>query len=165
MKQGIRQGRAVAGSRAFTLIEVMIVIAIILALSGLVAVAVFQRRDDADIKLTRVSLNSLKAAMGLFKLDYRRYPNEEEGLAVLWDKELLAPDSDENLWKVYLEEKMATDIWGTEWGYREESETREDGFDLWSNGPDKDEGTEDDIMLFETDEDDDFGFGAPGGDG
>ncbi len=151
--------------RAFTLIEVMIVIAIILALSGLVAVAVFQRRDDADIKLTKVTLNNMKAAIGLFKLDYRRFPTEEEGLAVLWDKEMLDPDSDENAWKIYLEEKMETDVWGTEWGYRQESETREGWFDLWSNGPDKEEGTDDDIMLWETDEDDDFGFEPPSGGG
>lgn len=158
-------GPSARSRRAFTLIEVMIVIAIILALSGLVAVAVFQRRDDADIKLTRVSLNNLKSAMGLFKLDYRRYPFEEEGLAVLWDREMLDPESDENLWKTYLEAKMDTDVWGTEWGYRADSETRESGFDLWSNGPDKEEGTDDDIMLFETDEDDDFGFGSPSGGG
>ncbi len=165
MKQGTRRTRIARRRGAFTLIEVMIVIAIILALSGLVAVAVFQRRDDADIKLTRVSLNTLKSAMGMFKLDYRRFPYEEEGLAVLWDRELLDPESDENLWKIYLEEKMDKDVWGTEWGYRAESETRDTGFDLWSNGPDMEEGTDDDIMLFETDEDDDFGFGSPSGGG
>jgi general secretion pathway protein G len=155
-----------AGGRSgFTLIEVLIVIAIIVALGGLVAVAVFQRRDQATEDMARIDMQTMKNAMDMFKLDYDRWPTEEEGVAVLWDKELLDPDADESRWSMYLEEEMPTDRWGSEWGYREESEIREGYYDLWSLGPDKEEGTEDDIQLWESSEEDEFGFEGVAGTG
>ena len=163
MNQPISRVPTPSRRRAFTLIEVMIVLAIIVAMGGIVAVALFQRRDQADIRLTRVSLNNIKTAIDHFRLDYRRFPTEEEGLAVLWDGEMLDPDSDESIWGAYLEEKLDKDVWGSEWGYREESELIEGTYDLWSNGPDREEGTDDDIMLRELDEEDEFGFSEPGG--
>ena len=146
------------GRSGFTLIEVLIVIAIIVALGGLVAVAVFQRRDQATADLARADMQTLKSGLDLFRLDFERWPTEEEGLAVLWDKELLDPDSDESRWSSYLNEKMDTDRWGSEWGYRAESEIRDGYYDLWSLGPDKEEGTEDDIQLWESADEDEFGF-------
>lgn len=147
-----------AGRSGFTLIEVLIVIAIIVALGGLVAVAVFQRRDQATADLARADMQTLKSGLDLFRLDFERWPTEEEGLAVLWDKELLDPDADETRWNTYLNEKMETDRWGSEWGYRAESENREGYYDLWSIGPDKEEGTEDDIQLWESSDENEFGF-------
>lgn len=142
MKRTIR-GRAAAG---FTLIEVMIVIAIIVALAGLVGVALFARRDEAKVNLVRTDLNTIKSALKLFRLDFERWPTESEGLAVLWDKTKLDPDADQAKWKSYLEEPMPNDKWDQPWGYRAESETDPTKYDLWSNGPDKQEGTEDDIL-------------------
>ena len=37
------------------------------------------------------------------------------------------------------------DTWGSEWTYREPSETEGFPYDIVSSGPDKEEGTEDDI--------------------
>jgi general secretion pathway protein G len=130
----------------FTLIEVMIVIAIVLALMSLVGVALFARRDEAKVSLVKTDLGTMKQALKLFRFDYERWPTEEEGLAVLWDKTRLDPDSDEAKWKSYLEEPMPTDKWDQPWGYRAESDTDPTQYDLWSNGPDKEEGTEDDIL-------------------
>ena len=163
MNQRMSQAPSPTRRRAFTLIEVMIVLAIIVAMGGIVAVALFQRRDQADIRITRASLISLEAAIDHFRLDYRRFPTEEEGLAVLWDEEMLDPESDESVWTAYLKRKLDKDAWGSEWGYREESELTEGTYDLWSNGPDGEEGTDDDIMLRELDEEDEFGFSGPGG--
>ncbi len=142
MNRRIR-GRAAAG---FTLIEVMIVIAIIVALAGLVGVALFARRDEAKVNLVRTDLNTIKQAMKLFRLDFDRWPSESEGLGVLWDKTKLDPDADQAKWKSYLEEPMPNDKWDQPWGYRAESETDPTQYDIWSNGPDKQEGTEDDIL-------------------
>jgi general secretion pathway protein G len=135
--------------RAFTLIEVMIVIAIVLALSGLIGVALFRQRDSAKVDLARTDMNSLKGALDLFRLDFDRYPTEEEGLAVLWDRNALSSDEEPAKWKGYMREPMATDRWGQPWGYRQRSEFGDETrFDLWSNGPDKEEGTDDDIKSW-----------------
>ena len=142
----------------FTLIEVMIVVAIILALAGIVAITLFRQKDDATASLAKVDLRTINKAMELFRLDFDRWPTEEEGVAVLWNKEVLDPEADVAKWKEYLAEPLPKDRWGTDWGYRAESEheNREGKFDLWSNGPDKQEGTEDDIKNW-TDE----GEGTP----
>lgn len=146
-----------AVARGFTLIEILIVLAIVLLLASLVSVSLFARRDQADVQLTQVNLNTLRSALDQFRLDYRRYPTEEEGLEVLWDKETLDPDADQAVWSMYLSEPMTADTWGNAYGYSTESDDfamdmgdEEDSgpsYRLWSNGPDGEEGSDDDIAL------------------
>ena len=148
--------------RAFTLIEVLIVLGIVLALSAIIGVAVFQRGDDAKVSLAETDLNNITSALQLFRLDFERYPTEDEGIAVLWSEETLEveDDAEESKWKgPYLQSPLPTDRWDNEWGYRDESEYGQP-YDLWSNGPDGEEGNEDDITSWAnavTDEDGGFG--------
>ncbi len=153
--------RSVArGRRGFTLIELLIVIAIIAALGGLVTVAVLGRKKEATAQLAQVDLNSLKDGLKHFALVYERFPTDDEGIEVLWNKEKLSPDADATKWKKFMEEPMTVDRWGTAWGYRQASEHGDtDTFDLWSFGPDKQEGTDDDIKSWK---DDTTGTGTPG---
>jgi general secretion pathway protein G len=157
---GRGSGRVGAAGAGFTLIEVMIVIAIILALSGLVGVAVFAQRDSAKKDTAKVELNTIKRGLEMFRLDFDRWPKDEEGLAVLWDKSKLDPESDATKWKQYLTDPMPNDRWGHAWGYKQVSEHQSDDtkYDLWSNGPDGQEGTDDDITSWST-------AGAEGGTG
>jgi general secretion pathway protein G len=133
----------------FTLIEVMIVIAIVLALSGLIGYAVMSRRDEAKLSLAKIEMNTVKEGLKYFRLDYDRYPTDEEGLKVLWDKSALSADADQSKWKPYLEQPIPNDKWGTPWVYKGVGE-HGDGtmYDLSSNGPDKQPGTDDDITSW-----------------
>jgi len=144
------------GARAFTLIEVLIVLAIILMIAGLVSVSLFKRRDQADISHAKINLNTLRDGLDAFRFDFRRYPTDEEGLAVLWDKEKLDSEAESGTWSQYLRDPLPTDPWGNEWGYAQESESFEPDdenatavapYDLWCNGPDGEEGTDDDIRV------------------
>lgn len=135
----------------FTLIEVMIVIAIILALTGLIAVNVLGRQKQAKTDLAKIDLNNIKSALKQFRLDFDRYPKEEEGIKVLWDKTALTVENeaDEAKWHKYLEEPIPMDRWGKDWNYRPVSEHGdEDMYDLWSVGPDGEEGTDDDVVSW-----------------
>ncbi len=175
MRHPSRPQRRPRVARAFSLIEIMIVLAIMLVLAGIVGFAVFGQRDKADIQATRVQLESFESAMEIFRLDFRRYPTEEEGISVLWSKETLDPDADTAAWTIYMETPVARDLWGSEWGYSTEADefalNDEDTptgptFDIWSFGPDKEDGTDDDIHLrTSSDEGDEFGGDllAPGG--
>ena len=149
-----------AARRGFTLIEVMIVIAIVLALTGLIGVAVLGRRDSAKKDTAKIELNTIKNALDLFRHDFDRYPKDEEGLAVLWDKSKLDPEVDTTKWQGSLKDPMPTDRWGQPWGYRQQTEHSDDAtrYDLWSFGPDKQEGTDDDINSWSVE-------GAEGGTG
>lgn len=162
MPTSIRRRRA--ARRGFTLIEVLIVIAIILALSGIVGVALFSRRDEANRDLTRTDLNTLRTAISHFYRTYDRVPTEEEGLAVLWDRSLLTNEEDEERWSLFVQSPLPNDRWGEEWIYEERSAT---SFRIASRGPDREEDTDDDIeVVFDfrgTGEDDPFGGGDLGG--
>ncbi len=135
--------------RAFTLIEVMIVIAIILALMGIVGVALFAQRDQSKKDIAKMDLGNIQAALKMFNVNQGRYPTDEEGLEVLWNKEKLSPDADASRWTKTLEGEMAKDRWGNALGYRQKSEHGDETmYDLWSNGPDGQSGTEDDIVSW-----------------
>ena len=68
--------------RAFSLIELLIVIAIMLTLGGLVVVSLLPAKEKADVDVTKLQLDDFKRALDLFRLQMDRYPTEEEGLAV-----------------------------------------------------------------------------------
>ncbi len=134
-------------SRAFTLIELLIVIAILLAIGGLVVVNLIPRGEQAKADIQRVQLDQIDAAMSQFRLDMDRWPTEEESLEVLWNREALEDENDYDRWRgPYLEDPIREDRWGSEFVYRYPGEMRgESYYDLISFGPDGEEGTEDDI--------------------
>lgn len=138
--------------RGFTLIEVMIVIAIVVALGGIVALSVLGRQKDADRKMAEIDMNTIASAMKLFRFDHGRWPTEQEGLRVLWDTSALDAEADQSKAKKYLDKPLPTDRWGVAWNYRPVSEHGDqEAYDLWSNGPDKIEGTEDDVVSWSAD--------------
>lgn len=153
----VRRSARRASRRGFTLIEVLIVIAIILALVALVGVAVIPRQDTAKIDLCKAQVKQMESGLKLFYVDFGRYPTEEEGLAVLWDKEVLDPDADAAKWVGYMNEPLPRDIWGGEWGFRSEEPEYGEAYDLWSNGPDGEEGTDDDVTAWTSTQDEEFG--------
>lgn len=151
-------------SRAFTLIEVLIAILIVVAIGGLVAWNVLGKRKEANVGLAQIQMNQIKDGLRDFHLTFDRYPTDEEGLRALWEKEALTDEADQSKWKKCLEKPIPRDLWGNEWGYRQKSEHGdEETFDLWSYGPDKQEGTDDDLVSW--DKDADTGGESPAGGG
>src|SRR5262245_51438400 len=137
-------------SRGFTLIEVMIVILIVLMLGGLVAWNLMGTKEDAQANIVRIQMDQIKSALKTFRFTYERYPTDEEGLKVLWDKTAMTDEEEAKKWKAFLEKAVPKDNYGNEWGYRQKSEHgNEDTYDLWSYGKDKQEGTDDDIVSWD----------------
>jgi len=146
---GLTRRGAGIGARAFTLLEVMIVIVIILAIAGLVTVNLMGSRKKATEGQVKIQLTSIRDALNQFNLDFNRYPTDDEGLSVLWDKTKMTEEADQSKWRAYMDTPIPTDDWGTAWVYRQTGEMAPEGkFDLLSNGPDKEEGTEDDINVW-----------------
>ncbi|GJQ30301.1 MAG: type II secretion system protein GspG [Phycisphaerae bacterium] len=141
-----------AWRRAFTLIEVMIVIVIVLALGGLVAYNLLNKKEQADDKMVQIQMNTIGQALKDFRFTHNRYPTDEEGIAVLWNKDATSDEDVLKKWTKLLEKPVPEDLYGNQWGYRQKSEhSEEDTYDLWSYGRDKQEGTEDDIVSWEKD--------------
>ena len=69
--------------RGFTLIELMVVLAIIGILAALVVPSVLGRADDARVTAARTDVGNLAQALKLYKLDNQRFPTAEQGLQAL----------------------------------------------------------------------------------
>src|SRR3954470_15699195 len=108
--------------RGFTLIEVMIVILIVLMLGGLVAWNLLGTKEDAQANIVKIQMNTIQDALKQFRFVYDRYPTDEEGLKVLWDKAGMADEGEAKKWKGFLEKPVPKDNYGNEWGYRQKSE-------------------------------------------
>ena len=154
----------------FTLIEVMIVIAIILALASLIGVALFSRFGEAQTNITKIQMKTMGDALKDFRRVFNRYPTDDEGVSVLWSSANLDSPEAEDKWTKFMEEPAPNDQWGNPWGYRQVSENGDETtYDLWSNGPDGEEGTDDDITSWSEGGDSEGSFDfesappAPGG--
>ena len=129
--------------RGFTLIELMLVIVILGILAGAVVTNMMGVGDDARKARAQTDIESIKTAIRMFEIDMGYFPSDDEGIEELCTK------TDEH--RRYLE-KLPKDPWGEPYNYRAESENDMDFPDIWSNGKDKTEGTEDDIVSWEMEE-------------
>jgi general secretion pathway protein G len=102
--------------RAFTLIEVMVVVAILAVLAALIVPKVMSRPDEARVVAARQDIASLLQALKLYRLDNLRYPTTEQGLAALVTRPTLPPVPPN--WKPggYLE-RLPRDPWGNPYQY------------------------------------------------
>ena len=131
----------------FTLVEVMVVLAILVLLLAMVGPRVLGTQKKADIKVTVQQIQNLEGALELYTVDIRSFPNSEEGL-----KSLLEKPAEENLangWDgPYLdEEQLPVDPWGNAYRYAYPPiHGKKDFPNIWSLGPDRQESTEDDVV-------------------
>ena len=130
--------------RAFTLLEVIIMVGILALLAGLLITkteGIFGRSQEAVARI--FVRDSLKTSMERYRMDLGGYPTTAEGLMAL----ISAPANASDRWHgpYITESKIPTDPWGEPYQYAYPGTHNKSGYDLWSKGPDKQSGTEDDI--------------------
>lgn len=67
----------------FTLLELIIVVAILAILTAVIAPKIIGRTDDARIIEAKLQIKNFETALKLFKLDNSFYPGAEQGLQAL----------------------------------------------------------------------------------
>jgi general secretion pathway protein G len=139
MKTTRRTGRA---PRAFTLIELMLVMVILATLAALVVPRFSGQSEKAKVKAAAVDISSIETALDAFEVSCGRYPTTEEGLRALIEAPASAKDWD----GPYLRRNsVPVDPWGAPYNYRSPGQHNTNGVDLYSFGPNGQEGGGDDI--------------------
>ena len=121
---------------AFTLLEIMLVVMIIALLAGS---AIYMMRDNINVAKdvrVRSDVQNILTQVQLYEtLNGGRLPTSEEGL-----KALVNPKRGRALMP-----EVPTDPWGEEYRFRNPGTKSKLGFDVFSSGPDKKIGTDDDL--------------------
>jgi len=138
-----RLSRHNASKSGFSLIEILIVIALIaviagLAISNIGGIFGGQQEKAAKIFVTQ----SLKIPLTAYKIDIGSYPSTAEGLQAL----IQAPANKSGSWKKPYIEELPTDPWGNPYQYRfpgSKNVNGSSGYDVWSLGPDGTESADD----------------------
>lgn len=104
--------------RGFTLLEVMVVLAIIGGIMALVATNIIGSAGDARVKTTQSQIKLIENALDLYKLDNYTYPTTEQGLEALVKKPSSSPEPKNYKSGGYLKgNNVPTDSWGNEFLY------------------------------------------------
>lgn len=144
---------------AFTLVEMLIVLAILVGLAALVVPRLLGTQKKADVNNTKTQIGLLRGCLQNFHLDMKRFPTTEEGLAALvmvptgteGSADAAAPATATTNWAgPYTETgELPTDPWGNQYQYAyPPTHSKADFPDIWSFGPDAQDGTDDDICSW-----------------
>lgn len=119
---------------AFTLMEMMLVLAIIALLIAIGAVTLGEVDENAKFTAASAQMNTLRSAVTQYKTLNRGLPGKLE--------DLVTPPANAKIKRKLAEESAIVDPWGTNYQYRSPGKNGK-AFDIYSWGPDKKEGTDD----------------------
>jgi len=130
-----RQRRWRRGEAGFTLVEMLVVIAIIGLVMALVGPRVLNYLGESKAKAAKIQIESLSSALDLYYLDVGRYPSTNEGLTALAKRPANA-----DAWNgPYVRGGVVpNDPWGNPYVYRSPGE--HGAYDIVSYGPDGEKG-------------------------
>ncbi len=117
----------------FTLVELLVVLAILGLLVAVATPQVLKYLGRAKVDTAQIEMKSLSTALDLFMIDVGRYPTQQEGLAALVSNTDNLPS-----WHgPYLKSNaLPHDPWGHPYQYRIPGQRGD--YDLWTLGPDND---------------------------
>jgi len=114
----------------FTLMELLVVLAILGLLMSLVGPQVLNQLGGAKTKTAALQISDLEQALEMYKLDVGRFPNSDQGLEALVNK----PSGVKGWNGPYLKKGVPTDPWDQAYHYKYPGDRTE--FDLFSYGQD-----------------------------
>ena len=139
--------------KAFTLVEILIVLGIMVFLLAMVGPRLLGSKAKADINSTKTQIGLFENALQSYVLDNNTFPETEAGLLALIEKPEESQEGEKKTkWDgPYLQKtSIPKDPWGNEYQYEfPPSHGKGKEPEIWSYGPDGQDNTEDDIVNWE----------------
>ncbi|MBI5381663.1 MAG: type II secretion system major pseudopilin GspG [Opitutae bacterium] len=133
--------RSRSSRRAFTLVELLLVLVILGTLAALVLPKFTGRTEQARVTAAQTQIATFGTALDAFEVDTGGYPRGADGL-----QQLIVAPSDVTGWRgPYLKNDIPVDPWGHPYVYECPGKLNPSGYDVRSMGPDGQAGTNDDI--------------------
>lgn len=142
-----RRRRTAALRRGFTLIEMVLVLAIIALLMGVSIKLLTGVRKTGELTRVRADISAIGSALDLYRSNTYALPTTEQGLGALVNKPTTAP-----IPRGWIQQMKSepVDPWNNKYQYRRPAQRNTGGeYDLFSAGPDMTPDTEDDIGNWE----------------
>lgn len=134
--------RAFPSRAGFTLMEIMLVVAIIAILAGLLINNQIGVLDTGKETAAKANMQTIRMNLVTYNMSAGNFPSSEQGLKAL----VTRPEGEPRplSWKKILDE-VPMDPWGHPFVYERPGKKHPESFDIYSTGKDGKPGTEDDI--------------------
>lgn len=137
--------------RGFTLVEILLVVVILAMIAAFTIPNVLGTQEQASIDGAKIQVKQFENLFKQYRLNNGAYPSTEQGLKALVEKPEGEPEP--RKWIMLLEE-LPLDPWGNDYKYAYPGDhNAEKKPDIWSAGPDSQDGTDDDVGNWEGTED------------
>jgi general secretion pathway protein G len=119
-------------TEGFSLIEILIALAILAAVSGVVITNLDKIFGSSQQKIAQLFVQeSIRSPLMCYRIDVGGYPTTDQGLKAL----LKSPRGLGRRWKGSYIDELPMDPWGRPYEYRCPGEHNRDTYDVWSLGP------------------------------
>jgi general secretion pathway protein G len=133
--------KKVRKTSGFTLLEILIAIALLAAIAALLITNLDKILGGGKKEVARIFVEeTLVTPLMTYRVNVGNYPSSEDGLEALVSK----PGDNAENWDGPYITKLSKDPWGKPYQYKFPGEHNTETYDLWSWGPDGKE-SEDDI--------------------
>ena len=131
--------------RAFTLVEMLLVLVILAVLAAIVIPKFAGRSQQAKETAAKSQISAFEVSLEQFEVDTGYYPQGSAGLTALVEQ----PSNAQNWKGPYLAKGIPLDPWGNAYSYNYPGKNNPKGYDLSSVGPDGRSGGDDDITNWD----------------
>ncbi len=119
LRERLRMPSLSGSSRGMTLIEIIIVVALLATLMAILVTNITQKADQAREDQARIGMASIGQGLQLYKVHNNKYPTTDQGLAAM-----TKDPGDTKRWRgPYIEPEKLKDPWGYDYTYESDGNT------------------------------------------